>query len=718
MIVISDDLVLSVPLGDLNAPVVGWRNSLTASNVTSEAALVGFPVTNLANPSTYLKWKSGSLLKQHVRIELGAPTQIDYLAIAGHNFGTAQVAASVEGALTSDTAQKALLHFNGTAGSTVIADSNIGGGAHAWTASGDAQIDASRVKFGSGSLLCSGNGAFTKALLHLDGADTSTTITDSNAGGSAHAWTAVGNAQIDTALFKFGGSSLLLDGTGDWVTTPDSADFTLGLGDFTIDFWARPNIDGTFILMCGQLDAVGSPNANSAWYVARRADNKIDFVLCQGGGQTVFTTTTTNIVAGSWYHVELSRLGTQIYMFVNGVLEGGGAYTGPINDSAAVLGVGSGGNFVGTPWNGWIDEFRLSVGIARHTTNFIPLTSAYGVGGFVDTPDSADFNLGSGDFTIDLWFNCTAATGTVQRIAGQNADPIVAATTSFAMFRDASNHINARVSNGAAFFTITGTTAFTNLVNPGWHHMAFVRVGNVLKLFIDGVQEGGDLAFTGSVVNSANRLAVGRQGEENPGAAGGWIGWIDEFRMLVGRAAWTANFRPEDVEYDQWNWRTFGDEQLPADDQPIIWRFAEQTLMAVRLVVTPTATAPEVAVMYTDTLLEFQRRIYVGHRVLQYNRRSNVVTGFSDEANFLGRIVLGELNESALDLHNITPSFYRTDMEPWLRNAVRRPFFFAWRPTSYPLEVGFCWLTSDSQMSNQRPNGMVQVSAGLRGIVQ
>jgi uncharacterized protein YfaP (DUF2135 family) len=55
MIVISDDLFLSTPVGvDLNAPVVGWRNSLTAANVSSEAALVGFPVTNLANPSTYL----------------------------------------------------------------------------------------------------------------------------------------------------------------------------------------------------------------------------------------------------------------------------------------------------------------------------------------------------------------------------------------------------------------------------------------------------------------------------------------------------------------------------------------------------------------------------------------------------------------------------------------------------------------------------------------
>jgi Bacterial regulatory proteins, tetR family len=55
-----------------------------------------------------------------------------------------------------------------------------------------------------------------KVLLHFDGADGSTTITDNNSGGAAHAWTANGNAQIDTAQSKLGGASCLFDGTGDY----------------------------------------------------------------------------------------------------------------------------------------------------------------------------------------------------------------------------------------------------------------------------------------------------------------------------------------------------------------------------------------------------------------------------------------------------------------------------------------------------------------------
>jgi hypothetical protein len=70
--------------------------------------------------------------------------------------------------------------------------------------------------------LAAGNDSFTKILLHMDGANTSTTFTDSNSGGSAHTWTAAGNAQISTATYKLGGASGLFDGTGDFITTPDS----------------------------------------------------------------------------------------------------------------------------------------------------------------------------------------------------------------------------------------------------------------------------------------------------------------------------------------------------------------------------------------------------------------------------------------------------------------------------------------------------------------
>ena len=60
--------------------------------------------------------------------------------------------------------------------------------------------------------------SYTKALLHMDGADGSTTFIDE----SGKTWTRAGNAQIDTSQYKFGGASGLFDGSGDWVDTPGS----------------------------------------------------------------------------------------------------------------------------------------------------------------------------------------------------------------------------------------------------------------------------------------------------------------------------------------------------------------------------------------------------------------------------------------------------------------------------------------------------------------
>lgn len=78
---------------------------------------------------------------------------------------------------------------------------------------------------------------YTKLLLHCDGTDGSTTFSDN--GVTGHTVTANGNAQIDTAQSKFGNASGLFDGTGDYLTIPDHADWNFGTGNFTIDAWIR-----------------------------------------------------------------------------------------------------------------------------------------------------------------------------------------------------------------------------------------------------------------------------------------------------------------------------------------------------------------------------------------------------------------------------------------------------------------------------------------------
>lgn len=161
---------------------------------------------------------------------------------------------------------------------------------------------------------------------------------------------------------------------------------------------------------------------------------------------------------------------------------------------------------------------------------------------WVEAADSADFTLGSSDFTIDTWFNVSGGAGLNRFLTGQISSAGTDSSSSFGLFVDASNHLSARLANGSTVTTVAGTTAITT---TGWHHCAFVRTGNTLLLFLDGVQEG-TAAFSVSVNDSANKLSIGRFGELSTQT---FNGFVDEFRLSVGVARWTAAFTPPAVPY-------------------------------------------------------------------------------------------------------------------------------------------------------------------------
>jgi Concanavalin A-like lectin/glucanases superfamily len=330
-----------------------------------------------------------------------------------------------------------------------------------------------------------------------------------------------------------------------------------------------------------------------------------------------------------------------------------------------------------------------------------------GTGDYVTTPDSADFTLGSGDFTVDFWFKCNAASGVQAILAGQMDSSATVSTISFYIERSTGDVINAIISDGASGVAVTGTTQFTPSLNTGWHHVALMRSGNVLKLFIDGVQEGGNVAFTGSVADSSNALSVGRGGEVTSAT---WNGWIDEFRLTVGEAKWTANFAPPDSADDGKVRTQLVQEGVYGDDRPIIFRYESGEYQQIRLKIEqPIEGTPELGVIYVGRVLQLQRRIYVGHTPITYGRDDRVVTGVSQGGNYLGRIIQEQSKMSAVTLSNMTPSWYRTYLDPFIKISKDTPFFWAWRPGTYPLEVGYSWITSSPRPSNQRSNGMMQI---------
>lgn len=164
------------------------------------------------------------------------------------------------------------------------------------------------------------------------------------------------------------------------------------------------------------------------------------------------------------------------------------------------------------------------------------------------------------------------------------------------------------------------------------------------------------------------------------------------------------------------DWFELTTDVLLANDGPALFRFDPQSLFAVRIRLQQALVVPEIAVVYVGKLLVLQRRMYVGHQPITLNKVSKVTNARSESGNFLGRIVLNINNQSSVNLTNLTPDWYRTYFDPFVDNAKEYPFFFAWRPEDYPAEVGYAWMTNDPLPSNQRPNGMMQVSFQMNGV--
>jgi hypothetical protein len=209
-------------------------------------------------------------------------------------------------------------------------------------------------------------------LQHFEGPNTSTVCIDE----SGKVWTLGGAASIVTAQSKFGSSSGLFGGSGDYFDTPDSADFTMGSGDFTVDCWVRRNAAGVIEYICGQVDSTGA-NANVSFCLQLLAANTMQFFVCTGATAKIANSAGSITADSTWHHVALIRSGNNLYSALDGVLSTALDVTGvSINDSTFKMAVGKFGEFNST-WNGWIDELRITKGLARWTTNFAVPTRAY-----------------------------------------------------------------------------------------------------------------------------------------------------------------------------------------------------------------------------------------------------------------------------------------------------------------------------------------------------
>jgi hypothetical protein len=401
---------------------------------------------------------------------------------------------------------------------------------------------------------------------------------------NSHAITVVGNtktepfAPYDTQEYAAAdhGGSMYFDGSGDNLTTPTHASFSLGSGDLTIEGWFYNTSTAEYQFI---FDGRQGAGASDTTYLYTNNGT----TLKAGFGNTNDSTAAT-IVQNQWYHFAIVRSGSgtnNVTLYLNGknVLN--------ITDntdlsSSTRMTVGSRYTIV-NDFGGHVSDFRVVKGTAVYTSAFTPPTapltaitntslllkgtdagiidksqsvksitlngdvkssttqtkylssSMYfdGTGDWLTIPTSTELNMGTGDLTVEAWLYQTSAPADYQMIVssvGSNGNYYIT-------IRGGGTGGQVEINVGGVAFQVSLNNSVTDNT---WYHFAATRSSGTWNIFINGTSIG-TASSAGAWDLGNGGMYVGRFGG---GTAYAWPGYMSDVRITKGLARYTANFTP------------------------------------------------------------------------------------------------------------------------------------------------------------------------------
>jgi hypothetical protein len=180
----------------------------------------------------------------------------------------------------------------------------------------------------------------------------------------------VGEAQVSTTQYKWGTTSMKFDGTGDWLYFPSQSTNAFGNANFTLECWIY----------------IASPN-DSPIYESRTGNTTDGFTLTALNSTTIRIFTTSALITGTianysstWTYVAVARSGSTTTLYVNGVSVGTTTSLGNLTNTDYVVGGGryAGSSTITASFNGYIQDFRITKGIARTITTPTGAFPTYG----------------------------------------------------------------------------------------------------------------------------------------------------------------------------------------------------------------------------------------------------------------------------------------------------------------------------------------------------
>ena len=372
-------------------------------------------------------------------------------------------------------------------------------------------------------------------LLPFDGANDDTSTTDES--DNNHSVTFNGSADISTAQSKFGGSSLYIGGgSSNWVVVAGSSDFNFGTDDFTIECWIyRTGTSYGFVFETrGGEDTTSTDGIGL--YMGSGGNNEIGVAVNRSNVILINQDHQTN---DQWQHFAVVREGSTMTLYIDGTARGTGSNStdfnrnrpfrlGNIHNATANGGYG---------FPGYIDDFRVTKGLARYTSNFTPPSASHPTSnsitenkyiGQIGGIDDSDVDYGieklsnsqlmikklsDNTFTPDrLYVNVNKLGALGQGIAFDQVYTGDGATTNYALSENVSNARDVLVS--VEGLIQTPITDYTLLGQTG-------------VSFTTGVTSGHEISF--------RHLALGPSGATGPSGADGADGASANISYLTNR---------------------------------------------------------------------------------------------------------------------------------------------------------------------------------------
>jgi hypothetical protein len=397
------------------------------------------------------------------------------------------------------------------------------------------------------------------------------------------------NLRVDkitsTETFETTGS-VQFDGSGDYLKVSGSETISDGNGDFTIEGWLYKNSAGVNAYF---FDGRPSPSASAGNPLIYITGDNLRFYRTSVHIQTT-------IELNKWIHIALTRESDVYKLWIDGSLRGIHRDSTSVNlvtTTSPILGMRSSLDD-SYPLNGFISNFRIVKGKALYTENFkVPMrelevtpetvllacqsktdashektgktitvagnavaseltpglitdivksggSSAItgsvefdGTGDYLSLDDSDDFNIGSGDFTIEFWVNPGRTTR--QTLFTQINSSGTNASSSFYTEINSSGQWRFAIASGSTLYEINAGTVTAN----EWTYLAYVRNGNTTTLYVNGVSVGTSDVTGVTANNSSEVVSIGRY----PGGLN-FAGFISNLRVVKGTALYTADFIP------------------------------------------------------------------------------------------------------------------------------------------------------------------------------